>query len=147
MTPTTPNEREGKQPHRCNKDCNIITIKEGDSDPVTVAPGDCLRVESSKLRTSNEREDWEKEFDKIFVYENVWQGEDEYTKNVPIGNIKDFIRSLLTRTRQEEREKVVEYIKANSALTDNPIESNSQLIDCSYYQIYAGALEQARNLT
>lgn len=36
---------------------------------------------------------WEKEFDRLFIEDNVWEGEDEYTKNVAVGNIKDFIAS------------------------------------------------------
>jgi len=48
--------------HKCTKNCNIITIKEGDSNPVTVSPGDCVRVQSSKLSTPQpmEREKWRK---------------------------------------------------------------------------------------
>jgi hypothetical protein len=87
--------------------------------------------------TPNEREDWAKTF--------LEAGTKEIGMDLSV--LVGVVSEIVSRTRQEEREKVVEYIKANSALTDNPIESNSQLIDCSYYQIYAGALEQARNLT
>jgi hypothetical protein len=36
-----------------------------------------------------------KEFHKIFDEQNVWQGEDEYTKNVPIGNLEDWIAQAI----------------------------------------------------
>jgi len=32
------------------------------------------------------------EFDRVFVTENLWKSDDEFTANVPIDNIKSFIR-------------------------------------------------------
>lgn len=49
---------------------------------------------------------WEEEFDRLFVDENIWQGEDEYTKNVPIGNIKNFISSVRHQAQLEILERV-----------------------------------------
>jgi len=37
----------------------------------------------------------EKEFDRVFVTENLWKSDDELTANVPIDNIKKFIFSTL----------------------------------------------------
>lgn len=54
--------------------------------------------------------DWEKEFDRIFVDENLWKSDDEFTANVPIENIKAFI----TEQRESAREEAVEYIKTHS---------------------------------
>lgn len=67
--------------------------------------------------THNTREVEEvvKEFYKIFDTDNLWQGEDEWTKNVPIGNIEQWLRTTLhhqlQKARQEERERAVEIIK------------------------------------
>ena len=52
-------------------------------------------IDNECMKHTTEKPRWEEEFDRIFVNENVWQGEDEYTKNVPIGNIKSFISQLL----------------------------------------------------
>ena len=40
------------------------------------------------------------EFYRIFNTENVWQGEDDWTKNVPIGNLEDWLRKTLTAERE-----------------------------------------------
>ena len=39
------------------------------------------------------------DFYRIFDTENVWQGEDDWTKNVPIGNLEDWLRKTLTADR------------------------------------------------
>jgi hypothetical protein len=44
------------------------------------------------------------EFNKIFNNENVWQGEDDWTKNVPIGNLEQW----LTQTLQDTIDTVLE---------------------------------------
>jgi len=44
------------------------------------------------------------EFNKIFNTENVWQGEDDWTKNVPIGNLEQW----LTQTLQDTIDTVIE---------------------------------------
>ena len=41
------------------------------------------------------QEKWEQDFDRQFIDENYWQGEDDFTKNVAVGNIKHFIRTAL----------------------------------------------------
>ena len=64
-------------------------------------------------------EKWEKEFDRIFVDENVWQGEDDYTKNVPIGNIKKFIESLLEERDTYWKERVDRVLIAMSWREEN----------------------------
>ena len=50
------------------------------------------------------------EFNKIFDTENVWQGEDDWTKNVPIGNLEQWLAQTLQDTidtvLKEERERV-----------------------------------------
>jgi len=38
------------------------------------------------------------EFNKIFNTENVWQGEDDWTKNVPIGNLEQWLAQTLQDT-------------------------------------------------
>lgn len=35
------------------------------------------------------------EFHKIFDEQNFWQGENEYTKNAPIGNLEDWIAQAI----------------------------------------------------
>lgn len=52
------------------------------------------------------REEWEREFDRLFIEENVWEGEDKYTKNVGVGNIKDFIRSTLAAKKEAWRSRL-----------------------------------------
>jgi len=39
------------------------------------------------------------DFYRIFDTENVWQGEDDCTKNVPIGNLENWLRKALTAQR------------------------------------------------
>ena len=50
------------------------------------------------------------EFNKIFNTENVWQGEDDWTKNVPIGNLEQWLAQTLQDTidtvLEEERKRV-----------------------------------------
>lgn len=66
--------------------------------------------------TNNTREVEEvvKEFYKIFDTDNLWQGEDEWTKNVPIGNIEQWLRTTLhhqlQKAREEERERIIKLI-------------------------------------
>ena len=50
-------------------------------------------------------ENWEEEFDRVFVTENLWKSDDEFTANVPIDNIKSFISSLLTTREQRAFER------------------------------------------
>jgi len=49
------------------------------------------------------------EFNKIFDTENVWQGENDWTKNVPIGNLEQWLTEALKETidkvLEEERER------------------------------------------
>lgn len=45
------------------------------------------------------KEWWLEEFERLFIHENVWQGEDEYTKNVAVGNIEDFIRYVVKKMK------------------------------------------------
>lgn len=53
------------------------------------------------------REEIIADFYKVFSEENVWQGEDEYTKNVPIGNLEEWLRTALTRYGEEARREEV----------------------------------------
>ncbi len=55
---------------------------------------------------TTENTNWEVEFDRVFVTENLWKSDDEFTANVPIDNIKKFITSRLTLQRKEMREMV-----------------------------------------
>jgi hypothetical protein len=64
----------------------------------------------------------EAEFNKIFNTENVWQGEDDWTKNVPIGNLEQW----LTQTLQDvlpviERAVAAERLRLLKALPDEMI--------------------------
>lgn len=43
---------------------------------------------------------WRERFKKEFIDENPWQGEDEYTKNVAVGNVENFIERELARQRE-----------------------------------------------
>ena len=52
------------------------------------------------------------EFNKIFNTENVWQGEDDWTKNVPIGNLEQW----LTQTLQDTIDTVLEGERKQAAL-------------------------------
>lgn len=49
--------------------------------------------------------EWEKEFDRVFVDENMWKSDDEFTANVPIDNIKKFISIVLARHEEEAYKK------------------------------------------
>lgn len=49
-----------------------------------------------------------KEFYKIFDTNNLWQGEDEWTKNVPIGNLEQWLRTTLRYRLQKAREEEAE---------------------------------------
>lgn len=54
---------------------------------------------------TREVEEVVKEFYKIFDTDNLWQGEDEWTKNVPIGNIEQWLRTTLHHQLQKAREQ------------------------------------------
>jgi len=51
-----------------------------------------------------------------FVEKQIWEGEDEYTKNMGVGNVSDWwiekIDSIL-KSKQEEIEKAMENMKKN----------------------------------
>jgi len=55
-----------------------------------------------------------KEFYRIFDTENVWQGEDDWTKNVPIGNLEEWLRKALVNQFNEgvkkERERLIKIL-------------------------------------
>ena len=53
---------------------------------------------------TREVEEVVKEFYKIFDTDNLWQGEDEWTKNVPIGNIEQWLRTILHHQLQKARQ-------------------------------------------
>lgn len=83
--------------------------------------------------------EWEERFDRRFIEENGWEGENAYTKNVAVGNIKDFIREIITRTREEAFEEgkkvVVEHIKGSTG---------SRLVDDKFYNrdVHATQIEK-----
>lgn len=59
---------------------------------------------------SPEKEKWEKEFEKLFLYKGRGYWEFDVFKTGNVGNLIDFIRTLLSRrekeVREEEREKI-----------------------------------------
>jgi len=58
-----------------------------------------------------------------------------------------FISQEKERSRREGMNQAVDYIKNHGAYTDNPIDQGPDAppIDGSFYNIYAGELEAARN--
>lgn len=84
------------------------------------------------MKEPTSKEAWEEEFDRIFVTENVWQGEDEYTKNVPIGNIKSFITQLLishTQALIEEVERMKEELPSVTMTAKEAVRHNKTCDD------------------
>lgn len=81
--------------------------------------------------TPNEREDWQK----IFLDAGT-----KYT-GIDLSIMTPTVSALLSRTRQEEREKVVKYIREKSKDTSVSFEEEP------LYEVPASLLEQARNLT
>ena len=57
-----------------------------------------------ETHNTREVEEVVKEFYKIFDTDNLWQGEDEWTKNVPIGNIEQWLRTTLHQQLQKARQ-------------------------------------------
>lgn len=51
----------------------------------------------------NEDNNWEKEFDKQFVNENLWEENGGETKFVAIGNIKEFIAAQILAAERSQR--------------------------------------------
>ena len=41
------------------------------------------------------KKNWEKEFDRVFITENLWKSDDGYTANVTVDRVKDFIREIV----------------------------------------------------
>jgi len=71
------------------------------------------------------------DFYRIFDTENVWQGEDDWTKNVPIGNLEDWLRKTLTDQRTalltELRDSgLLEELDAGEAPGDNAVGSEQR---------------------
>ena len=66
-----------------------------------------------------EIENWEKEFDKKFLFDQTWSNNNLRGSRIYISKsikqditgIKSFIADLLNRARQEEREKIIKEIK------------------------------------
>ena len=56
-------------------------------------------------------EGWSDRFYKQFVEGNVWQGKNDFTKNVAIGNIESFIQSELDLALTKERTRVNEVLE------------------------------------
>lgn len=75
---------------------------------VSVSPGTSSPIPMSDI---NNWETIEKEFYRRFVDENVWQGEDEYTKNVAIGNILEFMKECITEAEARGRDQVFEKMR------------------------------------
>lgn len=94
---------------RCDK-CMAHNISESHTcDPLM-----CVLKENADKKRAHK--DWREEFDRIFIEENYWQGEDSLTKNVAVGNIKEFIERTLQQQRrsdQEELEKKVGALKVD----------------------------------
>jgi len=59
------------------------------------------------------------DFYRIFDTENVWQGEDDWTKNVPIGNLEDWLRKTLTDQRTALLTELREWIDENLTTCDS----------------------------
>lgn len=98
--------------------------------------------------TPNEREDWERPMGKSFqaylkFFEACKRG-DSAVYQFPEGKIYSTValEALLTRTRQEEREKVVEFIRENGVIS-----FEDAVLKRYVYSVSADLLEQARNLT
>jgi len=59
------------------------------------------------------RKEWQE-----FVEASLWQGEDEYTKNMPVGNVADWwidkLSSIATLAQEEARKEIEKIILENS---------------------------------
>ena len=85
------------------------------------------------LTTPNEREDWEIEFDKKFMREDGLCAIGKYGD----GEVKFFIDLLLTRTRQEERERSFSFT----------VDDMQKVGDHYWGNDYSPSLEELTNLT
>lgn len=87
-----------------------------------------LSVNMTTPKRSNE--EIVEEFYKVFDTDNIWQGEDEWTKNVPIGNLEQWLRTILTEKDAEVKKSrttlhtslvaAVEEIKEFMAVASSP---------------------------
>lgn len=130
------------------RDCEACNFRESNIG----YPSPCPAHEKKETSTTpNEREDWEKELQEYGAlhdedcYELV-----EETCECDMGGMRPFIKSLLSRTRQEEREKgrqegqerAVEFIRENGVIS-----FEDAVLKRYIYSVSADLLEQARDLT
>lgn len=117
------------------RDCEACNFRESNIG----YPSPCPAHEKKETSTTpNEREDW-KEYMSILLMKlsnALGYGGKEREE------IMEQIESLLSRTRQEERERVVEFIRENGVIS-----FEDAVLKRYVYSVSADLLEQARNLT